>query len=416
MTSPTRTSRGAGQYALLWAALACLGLAQLSAGSAVAAPAAAQQGVGVIEQSHSYLFNNSFTFRVEFEAELPIMNAYVFYQWPGGGRSWVYEGELLENRILDVQVALDESNQPPPFSEVEYWYRFADVRGQVHESATYSFYYDDNRYEWSSHQDGPFTLYWYAGDAGYAAAILAAARQGVQRIQALLPGARLSEATLRVYEDAADVQLIAGRSGISWQAGHSDPAAGLLLLALPPGAGQSLEIQRQVPHEVAHLMLYQSLGATQYARLPAWLNEGIAAQAELYSDPEAAALLAAAAADSGLLPLAALCAAFPQDAASARLAYAQAASFVGYLFEQYGQVGFGLLVDAYLQGSDCLAAPQQDFGMDLNGLQAEWAAALFEPKPQGAAAWLAAVPWQTILASAGAALVLFLVLRLSGRR
>ncbi|MCW5878515.1 MAG: hypothetical protein KIS80_06575 [Anaerolineales bacterium] len=415
MTTPSWISR-AGLCAAALGCLAVPGLARLAVSPAAAAAAATQQGVQVLEQTHSYLFNDWLHFQAEFAVNVRIMNAFVFYEWEGSGRHWVYEGELSENRLLDVNVPLEAANQPPPFTEVRYWFRFADLRGLVHESQVYSFFYDDNRYAWNSYQDGPFTLHWYAGDAGYAASILAAARQGVLRTQALLPGAQLAAATLRVYEEAADVQLIAGRSGITWQAGHTDPAAGLLLLALPPGPNQSLEVQRQVPHEVAHLMLYQTLGPEPYARLPVWLNEGIAAQAELYSDPEAAALLAAAAGQGDLLPLAALCASFPQDAASARLAYAQAGDFVRYLVETYGQTGFRLLVDAYLHDGECLGAPQQDFGTDLNGLQAAWQTARFATRPQGAQAWLAAVPWQTILASAGAALALFLVLRLSGRK
>lgn len=405
MTTPSWISRGGFVLALL-------GLASL----ARPATAAAQTGVQVVSQAYRYTFNDSLHFEAKFAASQRIMNAFVFYEWEGSGRHWVYEGELSENRFLEVSVPLEADNQPPPFSEVRYWFRFADLRGLVHESQVYSFFYDDNRYAWNSYQDGPLTLHWYAGDASYAASILAAARQGVQRTQALLPGAQLTSANLRVYEDPADVQLIAGRSGIAWQAGHTDPAAGLLLLALPPGPHQSLEVQRQVPHEVAHLMLYQTLGPEAYARLPVWLNEGIAAQAELYSDPQQAELLAAAAGQGALLPLAALCAAFPQDAASARLAYAQAADFVAYLVETYGPTGFRLLVDAYLQGGECLSAPAADFGADLNGLQAEWQAARFGARPQGAAAWLAAAPWQTILASAGVALGLYLVLRFVGRR
>lgn len=370
-----------------------------------------QGGVEIVDQGVDYLFNDRINFKAEFRTDLVIQEGFAFFQYEGAEHPWVYEGDLSDNSLLQVEAPLSSENQPAPFRDIEYWFRFATDHGEIIESQHFTFAYDDNRYTWLTVEDGPFTLYWHNGDSGFAASVLAAARQGVQRAQLLLPLAEPTAVTLRVYDSPEDVQLIAQRSGFIWQAGHTDPDAGLLLFSLAPG--QSLEVQRQVPHEIAHLMLHLSLGAEAYSRLPVWLNEGIASYAEVYSDPTQVELLQIASDSNTLIPMFSLCAAFPQDAASARLAYAEAASFVDYLAGAYNPAGFALLFDAYADSGDCLNTPVDIFGKDLIALEAEWRAATFA-KDASILSWVAAVPWQPILGSAVVAGALFLVLKRVG--
>jgi len=381
----------------------------LSRGSLPFVQAKTQVQVDILEQSADYLFDDWLHFYARYESSEGLQEGFVFYQYRGSERAWVFEGELSEEQALDVQVELNEENSPPPFTELEYWYRFASDRGEIIESQHYTLYYDDNRYAWQHQESPPFLLYWHHGDLAFGQSILAAARQGVTRAQELLALPDLENAVLRVYDDEEDVQGIARQAGFIWQAGHTDPQGGLILLALPPGPQQNLEVQRQVPHEVGHLMLYRSLGPAYY-RLPDWLNEGFASNVEIYSDPAQSEMLASANAADDLIPLFSLCHAFPQDRDSARLAYAQSTSFVRYLFERYNSVGFGLLVDAYSTNDDCLEAPVQVFGKDLNAMEAEWRTATFD-QDQGVMAWVSTAPWQAMIVSAGLALAIFLLLR-----
>ena len=369
----------------------------------------AQGSVEILEQTVDFLFNDWLHFSARFDSSESLQEGFVFFQFAGSEQVWVFEGELENDQTLDVQVQLSEDNSPPPFTELEYWYRFASDHGEIFESQHYTLYYDDNRYTWQVLEYPPFVLYWHHGDLAFGQSILAAAQQGEARARQLLPLAELEDVVLRVYDNAQDVQLIARQAGFTWQAGHTDPQAGLILLSLPAEPQGSLEIQRQVPHEIAHLMLYQSLGAAYY-RLPNWLNEGIASNAEIYSDPEQAEMMDLANAGGNLIPFSSLCRAFPQDGASARLAYAQSASFIRYLFDQYNQVGFSLMVDAYAKSDDCVAAPVQDFGKDLVALDADWRAATFT-QDEGILAWFSAAPWRAILVSAGIAFVIFLSFR-----
>ncbi|MEX2162019.1 MAG: peptidase MA family metallohydrolase [Anaerolineales bacterium] len=372
----------------------------------------AQSSVEVLDQRVDYSFDEFLHFVVHFESVEVMQEGFVFYQFPGGQRSWVFEGDLSGNNTLEVQIPLVAENKPKPFTQIEYWFRLASDHGDISESQHYTFFYDDNRYVWQTMQSLPFLLYWHNGNAAFAESVLAAARQGVTRARLWLAMPAPAAVTLRVYDSAADVQLIAQEAGIAWQAGHTDPAAGIILLSLTPD--QSLEVQRQVPHEIAHLVLYQSLGADAYQRLPVWLNEGIASNVEVYSDPVQMDYLELANSGNTLIPFFSLCQAFPQDSASARLAYAQSASFVRYIHEQYKPAGFALFVNAFLAAEDCVSAPFEVFGKDLIALDAEWRAATFAQ--EGPADWLGAVPWLPIFSSAAVALGLFLLLRFMASR
>ncbi|MEX1248158.1 MAG: peptidase MA family metallohydrolase [Anaerolineales bacterium] len=386
-------------------------LAFLFLGSANSA--SAQSPVEIVDQQVEYLFNERLHFTVHFQSSENLQEGFVFYQFEGSERNWVYEGDLGEDQTLDILVGLVAENSPPPFTEIEYWYRFATDHGDIYESPHYILHYDDNRYAWQSLESAPYILYWHSGDAAFAESVLAAARSGASRTQQLLSLPDLDSAVLRIYSDAQDVQLISQQAGFNWQAGHTDPDAGVILLSLAPG--QSLEIQRQVPHEIAHLMLYNSLGAEVYSHLPTWLNEGIASYAEVYSDPVQGEYLELANAGDTLIPFFSLCNSFPQDSASARLAYAQSASFVRFLFNTYKAAGFSLFVDAYAKTDDCINAPFEAFGKDLIALDAEWRAATFVPQGD-APDWLVALPWMPILSSAAVALGLFLLLRFVASR
>jgi hypothetical protein len=205
-------------------------------------------------------------------------------------------------------------------------------------------------------------------------------------------------------------------AGYAWIAGHTDHELGWVMLAIGPAATQSLEIERQVPHEVAHHMLIENLGIEAASALPLWLSEGLASNTEAYSDPDRQQLLQLNHAAGTLIPLAELCRVFPQSGDRARLAYAQAADFVDYLHEKAGDAGFRALFESYVANPDCEDGAQALLAQSLNGLDAEWRQARFVPQGQDWQDQLAALPWQNIGYSALFALLIFLFLAGLGGR
>jgi hypothetical protein len=70
--------------------------------------------------------------------------------------------------------------------------------------------------------------------------------------------------------------------------------------------------------------------------------------------------------------LATLCKVFPSDSQQALLAYAESASFLNFLSEEYGSIGFERLMALYAQGQSCEQAIETGFRASLSRLESQW--------------------------------------------
>ena len=197
--------------------------------------------------------------------------------------------------------------------------------------------------------------------------------RGCLRFQNYIPAPQPTDVQAYVYASAAELQTalrLSGQTG-PWIAGHADPDLGVVVVTIPPGPAQTYEVKRQIPHEVAHVMLYQWLGEDYY-NLPQWLREGLPSMAELFPNPDYALLLENAYETESLLPMETLCESFPLEASNFLLAYAQSADFTWFLYENYGSSGLEALSRAYADGLGCDQGAQQALGNTLADLEREW--------------------------------------------
>jgi hypothetical protein len=110
----------------------------------------------------------------------------------------------------------------------------------------------------------------------------------------------------------------------------------------------------------------------KFNQQPVWLMEGMASDTELYPNPEFSRVLSQSAATQKLLPMESLCSIFPRDASSAFLAYAQSASFVHFIYKNYGASGMLKLIDNYQNGLGCAEGIDTSFGVPLSQLEYRW--------------------------------------------
>ena len=94
-----------------------------------------------------------------------------------------------------------------------------------------------------------------------------------------------------------------------------------------------------------------------------------------------------------VLPLNALCRAFPLDAAEATLAYAESESVVRYVRDRWGSAKVVELLAAYADGSTCEGGVQRVLKTNFAGLQNDWARDALQADPlraviRGFAPWL----------------------------
>ena len=231
--------------------------------------------------------------------------------------------------------------------------------------------YDDGGFDWQTLEAGALRVKWYNGDANFGQAALEAAQAGLQSIRTLMPLDLAQPIEVFIYANADDLRGTLAPGGQDWVAGHANPALGVVMVVIEPGAEQSILMEQRIPHELMHVLLYRRLGAG-YHNIPAWLREGMAALAEIYPNPDYDLVLADAGANDRLTPLKDLCASFPAKAGAAFLAYAESRSFTTYLHNTYGSSGLLSLVGYYANGVDCERGTERAFGTSLSRLELNW--------------------------------------------
>jgi hypothetical protein len=258
-----------------------------------------------------------------------------------------------------------------PFSRIHYRFEATLEDGSNISSASFSFEYDDQRFEWQTVESGVIQVHWYGEDAALGQEILNIAQDALQSAQGLLNAPPPEPLRIYAYTSSQDLQSALQLAGQSWAAGHAAPELGMILISVPTGPERKLELERQLPHEIMHLLQYQVMG-NQFVQQPVWLIEGMASLAELYPNPEYRRVLEATAASDELLPMETLCAAFPREAGAAFLAYAQSESFTRFLQEKYGTPGLRGLVEQYANGLGCEEAVSAAYGTSLGQLEYRW--------------------------------------------
>ncbi|MFQ5616911.1 MAG: peptidase MA family metallohydrolase [Anaerolineales bacterium] len=341
----------------------------------IGVPGQAQSAPLTITPEVQYIFGQQITFRASIRSDIPIQEVLVFFQAQGDPNTII--GVAMDDGETVVYVHDVTGRYVQVFSTVEYWFRVTLEGGEVQTSETFSFFYGDNRFVWQTLEGPPFRVHWYEGDVSFAQFVLDTARLGVVQSARILDAEPPANVDIYAYANLDDYQLARGLMGPLWAGGHADPKVGLIVVSLPDGVGQQLNVERKIPHEVAHIMLYQAAGEG-FWNLPTWLNEGFASMMELNPNPDYHFLLATGFENDVLLPLSVLCAPFPRDASGAVLSYAESTAFVRYLEQTYGPAGVRALVREYGGGAGCengpLAAP---FNKTLARLERDWRGAAF---------------------------------------
>lgn len=351
--------------------LACLILITLIAG--IPLPARAQSTLEITDIAVDYHFGEYISFDARLDPSLPVAQAVIIFRATGEPQARVEPVNIFPDGRINFYFPVP-ANVLPPFATITYRFQATMLDGTQRESPEFTFRYEDNRFAWSMLDGGALRIFWYEGDTAFGQTALDVARQGLARNGELFQLYPASVIDVYIYASATDLQGALGPGNPLWVAGHASPELGVLLVSIAPNSEKSQEMERQIPHELTHILLFQNLGKPAYNNLPEWLREGMPTMAEIYRNPDHPFALRLALQNGTLIPITNLCAPFPQDASRAFLAYAQAGSFTRYLVETYGASGLSTLLSAYADGLACSQGTERAFNKPLTTLESEWRA------------------------------------------
>jgi hypothetical protein len=375
--------------------LPCMLTAFLAASFFLPRPVSAQAEIS--EVSVEYVFGGPVTFHAAYVSQSPLAEGLVFFRIQGENHTVINSASFGDGRL---EFTYDQSSYAlKPFAPVDYWFQLTNQEGSVYTSSEYSFYYEDNRFEWQTLERQPFTVHWYDGDVAFAQGILDVAHEGLKKAQSLLTLPDPQQIQIYVYASSEDLQATRRLSRRSGVAGHAEVELSVMIVSLPNLPERRLEAERQVPHELMHILLFQAV-ERGYENIPTWLNEGLASIVELYPNPDYQAYLESAIRAETLLPFASLCSGFPPDVSDFILSYAQSAYFTRYLYRIYGANSMENVLQSYANGLDCERGFQVTYGVSLAAMQQKWLKESFASvsgKEVEASTANAALPWFALL-------------------
>lgn len=343
-------------------------------------PAAAQTDVVIEVPPAEYSFGQHITFHLKATAPKLITEVNLFFRIQGQMGTTAVPISIEPGHRVNVDHPYSlVTHYVPPFATITYWWAIHDEAGAQHLSEEQVLYYADNRYHWRFIEDQrngiSWGVYWVQGDVVFGQTALNVAVQTLDEIYRELRPPELGVIRIFVYPGEHDLRSALSLAGYAWTGGLARPELGAILVGIPDTLVAASEMERLIPHELTHLLVYEASGRT-LGRVPPWLNEGLASLYERRPDPDRDALVEQALAEDQLFPLEALCAPFPADPDAARLAYAQSASVVLYLREEYGSQVIRDLIAAYADNASCEAGVSRVLGKDLDGLESAWRARL----------------------------------------
>jgi hypothetical protein len=330
-----------------------------------------------VQPSMVYAYGSDAQFVAEITSP-SIVNRALLYMRVQGRSSNPILAETIQGDPAIAIVVLDlRSNSLSPFASVEYWWQIDFSDGSSIDTIPISFIYEDNRFQWRYLTDPPVTIHWIENYGELGRAALSDAKRSLDNARLDIGLATPAEFHIYLYPSVDFLQSALRLGGRRWVNGHADPELGVVLLAIPEGPEERLTLERDLPHEITHVLLYERM-REHYDNLPKWLEEGLATLEEIAPRPEYRLALESAVQDENFLPMETLCTSFPINEEEALLSYAQSASFITYLIELKGPTGLIQLVDAYQEGTPCSLGIERIYQRSIAQLEAEWKRTAFE--------------------------------------
>lgn len=286
------------------------------------------------------------------------------------------DGDVVATAVLNFQ-----RDFVPAGITIEYqWHTGTSPFRPISEPESFDWF--DDRWEWQSDSSNGITVHTYGAGTSDAATILASATATLETMQSRYDAELDHPINIWAYPSMTDLAGTRQANAREAVAGVAYPEYGVISAILP--ADQPAELDRVIPHEVAHQVLAQAT-ANPWNHPPLWFDEGLAVYLQTGGTTSYQLILERVANEGTYFGLDSLSYAFPYSPAEASLAYAQSWSVVSWLHERYGEGGVERLIAAFGTGVSWDEAIETALGTDIASLEVEWRAWIEEPVPTAGA-------------------------------
>jgi hypothetical protein len=332
----------------------------------------------------TYQFGGDFSVQAEISPDAQLSQANLLIQ-SGNNAVQSFPLSLSQQTLLSGSFPTSQL-KAQPFSRLYYWFELTSVDGTTLTTPAYWVDYIDNRYSWQDSESKWFVIHWVNGQAPSGDELQQLALNGLKQATQWVPVSPNLPINIYVYPDQTALQAVLDAADPSGIAGEAFPLNNLILVSASADLNSTQDLERQIPHELTHLLEYK-VTQQNYSAAPAWLMEGLAVNAETYPNADYARVLEKAASASDWIPLEKLCSPFAADSATSTQSYAESGAFVKYLATTYGTERILSLLQASASGLDCSHQVENTYGQSLNALEQSWHNTLQSQSHSGTNYW-----------------------------
>ncbi len=375
--------RLAGYILGIRAALALLvGCLVLFGGASTALAAEpSDDSISVLSSQVVSEFPEGMRFSVQIEAENEIKEISVNIRAGQQMRESYQYMEFEPGEIVDAELfwrTNSGSRYIPPGTIITYRFLIRDTADNVLDTEPAEFIYYDARFEWVEIEDGPVSIAYHGPVQTRAQIILDATSETLSFMGPLLGADVTTPIRVTMYNNVKEMldALPPGSSTIRRELiteGQAFVDHGTLLVL-----GGSRSANGTASHEVTHILTHRA-GDSARARVPSWLDEGLAEYGNVDPGFSYDIALEFALGTGRLLPITSM-PALPGDPEDVIIFYGQASSIVRYMSAVYGQDKMRELMAALKSGMSVDAAILDVYGISRIDLENEWRDALGAPR------------------------------------
>ncbi|UCG24301.1 MAG: hypothetical protein JSW55_19635 [Chloroflexota bacterium] len=337
-----------------------------------AALGAQQEEAIQAETSAEYSFGQALRLSLAAEAASPIQRVTLFLNAPELPNTLTADVDFPIADEIDVNHVIDLTQlRLAPFTTVTYWWTVKDEDGNEVETDRQKIEYVDDQFAWREIERDGVQIFWTGDEPAVGQGALDAVVNALPEIRAIMPSEPPSPLRIYVYPTAADLRSGLRLTGRDWVGAHAHPELGVILVSAGSPVTAATDLARTIPHELAHLYLYQATGVG-YKSTPVWLDEGLASLLESEPNPFYATKLQEAAVAGETIALSDLCYTFPTDDEAVLLAYAQSADMIRYIQSRYGNQALRQMIVDLADGADCETVTERSLGISMATLNQNW--------------------------------------------
>jgi hypothetical protein len=338
------------------------------AGSATVAVAQSPGPIRVLNTSHEIDFPRAVVLRLDAESDSAITQITLHYNL--GSREiqvYGYPAFTPARRVsAEFTIKTDGASYLPSGVDIKYFYTVTDAAGNELESDRTLLEYKDPSFEWKRLQQNDITFLWHDRPAEGVARVAREVDSRLEPVRRLF-GAHLEspKKAIIVNGSAEATRSFPTLSNAATETHlYGGFAFGDLDLFVIVGLNTD-----GIIHEMTHLLLAEMVDSP-FARVPSWLNEGLAMYFE--SSVRGRDVTVSRAADrGGLFPLRSM-GSVPGRPEDVRLFYAQSWSVVTHMMSVHGEARMSALLEAIDDGEPVADAVQTAYGLTLDELQRQW--------------------------------------------